>query len=293
VAAEQRGVEAGARGAGLDDPGDGAGVDRHGADAGQGGAQPVEAVRKAECSQCGGPRNCEIRGRYDARYEDDDRGFWGNTTWYILECRGCEHVFVQTVSINSEDTDQWCEPDGSTGGRYNEALEYWPALSKRRRPEWMSEYGIEADNVDELDSALRELYSALNNDLSMLAAIGIRTCLDIASELLKVDPALTFAEKLDALVDAKHIRQLDRQRLETAVEVGNATAHRGLKLKAGDLDTMATVLEDFVFDAFVQPHRRKTLDEKAAKIRGTVPKKRIRKKKAAALPAPATRDEVS
>jgi hypothetical protein len=36
VAAEQRGVEAGAGGTGLDDPGHGAGVDRDGADAGQG-----------------------------------------------------------------------------------------------------------------------------------------------------------------------------------------------------------------------------------------------------------------
>jgi Domain of unknown function (DUF4145) len=157
----------------------------------------------------------------------------------------------------------------------------------------MSEYGIDADGVDGLDSALRELYGVLNNDLSMLAAIGIRTCFDIASELLKVDPALTFAEKLDALVDAKHIRQLDRQRLETAVEVGNATVHRGWKPKAGDLDKMATVLEDFVFDAFVQPHRRKRLDEEAAKVRGTVPPKPTRKKKAAALPAPPTPDEMS
>jgi hypothetical protein len=87
--------------------------------------------------------------------------------------------------------------------------------------------------------------------------------------------------------------QLDRQRLETAVEVGNATAHRGWKPTAGDLDTMATVLEDFVFDAFVQPHRRKTLDEEAAKVRGTVPPKPVRKKKSAVLPAPATPDEVS
>jgi len=63
--------------------------------------KPAETVRKAECSECGGPRNCEIRGRYDDRYDDDDSGFSGNVTWYILECRGCEHVFVQTVSTNS------------------------------------------------------------------------------------------------------------------------------------------------------------------------------------------------
>jgi len=157
----------------------------------------------------------------------------------------------------------------------------------------MSEYGIDTDDVDGLNSALRELYGALENDLGMLAAIGIRTCFDIASELLKVDPALTFAEKLGALVDAKHIRQLDRQRLETAVEVGNATAHRGWKPRAGDLDTMTTVLEEFVFDAFVQPHRRRTLDEEAAKVRGTVPPKPTRKRKAVALPTPATSGEVS
>lgn len=253
---------------------------------------PAKTIRKAECSECSGLRNCEIRGRHTVTYNDDQSGFWGQTTWYILECRGCEHVFAQTVSINSEDMEQWYEPDGSTGGSYNETLGYWPALSKRRRPDWIGEYGIEADDVDGLDSALRELYGALDNDLSMLAAIGIRTCFDIASALLKIDPAVTFAEKLDALVDAKHIRQLDRQRLEVALEVGNATAHRGWKPTPGDLDTMATVLEDFIFEAFVQPHRRKKLDEEAAKVRGTVPPKPARKK-AAAPPVAATSGDVS
>src|ERR1700733_16188551 len=46
VAAEQRGVEAGAGGAGLDDAGHGPGVDRHGADAGQGGIAAVPAARR-------------------------------------------------------------------------------------------------------------------------------------------------------------------------------------------------------------------------------------------------------
>jgi hypothetical protein len=46
VAAEQRGVEAGTGGACLDDPGDGAGVDCHGADAGQGGIAAVPAGRR-------------------------------------------------------------------------------------------------------------------------------------------------------------------------------------------------------------------------------------------------------
>ncbi len=237
----------------------------------------AETVRKAECSRCGGLRNCEIRGRHNKHESSEDGEFWGNTTWYILECRGCEHVFAQTISTNSEDTEQWDGPNGPEGGHI-ETIQYWPALSKRPRPEWMSAYGI-TEGVYGLDDSLLELYGALDSGLNMLAAIGIRTCFDVASELLGIEPALTFAEKLDALVEAKHIRLVDRSRLETAVEAGNATTHRGWKPKASDLDAMATVLEDFVFGAFVQPHQRRILDAKAAKVRISVPERIPRRKK--------------
>jgi hypothetical protein len=143
----------------------------------------------------------------------------------------------------------------------------------------MTDHRIEAEGVDGLHSAMRELYGALENDLSILAAIAIRTCFDIASELLGVESRFTFEQKLDALVADKHIRQLDRERLHTAVEVGSASAHRGFLPKPDDLDTMAKVLEEFIFDAFVQPYRRKKLDEKAAKVRSTVPPKPSRKPK--------------
>ena len=136
-------------------------------------AKDKKTPRKAECSQCGGLRNCDIVGQHDERVGDDD--FQWHTAWYLLQCRGCHHVFVQTVSTNSEDYENDYGPDGETLTEYNETVKYWPALSKRKRPEWMSEAGIDADNVAALDEALAELYGALNNDLNMLAAIGIRT----------------------------------------------------------------------------------------------------------------------
>jgi hypothetical protein len=46
VTCQQLGIEAGLGGTGLDDPGDGAGIDRHRADAGQG---RVAAVPAASC----------------------------------------------------------------------------------------------------------------------------------------------------------------------------------------------------------------------------------------------------
>jgi hypothetical protein len=234
-------------------------------------AKSAETVRRAVCSRCGGLRNCEIRGQYADL--STDGLFWGETIWYTLQCRGCDHVFVQTVSTNSEAFDLSDASDGSTECTYYEDIAYWPALSKRQRPDWMTEYSVDADNAAALHLALRELYGALNNDLNMLAAIGVRTCFDIASELLGVEPNLTFVEKLDALVGAKHIQPLDRERLDTAIEAGHASAHRGWRPQASDLDTMANILEDFVFNTFVQPYRRKKLNEKAASVRKTVPPK--------------------
>ena len=179
-------------------------------------AQPANTVRKAACSQCGGPRNCEIRGCY-AQECGDRSGNWTRTAWYILECRGCEHVFVQMAGEISGDVDESIEPDGHTTIYQNEILTYWPALSKRRRPEWLHEYWIDIDDCDRLKNALHELYGALDNDLNMLAAIGIRTCVDIAIELLGFDNNSTFDTKLDALVEAEAITKRDLPRLKTAI----------------------------------------------------------------------------
>ncbi len=228
-------------------------------------------VRKAECSQCGGIRNCNIRGEHLVRYEDEQ--FSGETYWYILECRGCENVFVQTASTNSEDYDNFYEDDGSTGTTYNETLKFWPALSKRREPEWMSEYGIDAENVDALDAAMIELYGALKNDLRMLSAIGIRTAYDIASELLGIDARMSFDKKLDALVNSGRIGVVDRDRLEMVVDAGNASAHRGWRPTPNYLSTMMDVLEHFIHESFVAPARRAKLNTEAAKVKKAVPQR--------------------
>jgi hypothetical protein len=233
--------------------------------------------RKAECSQCGGIRNCHIRGEHGASYKDGQ--FSGNTYWYILECRGCENVFVQTVSTNSEDYDNFYEEDGSTGTTYNETLRFWPALSKRRKPEWMSEYGIDAENVDALDVVMIELYGALDNDLRMLSAIGIRTAYDIASELLGIDGQMTFDKKLDALVRSGRIGMADKNRLEMVVDAGSASAHRGWRPTPNDLGIMMDVLEHFVHQSFVAPAQSAKLDAEAAKIKKTVPLRPPRSKK--------------
>jgi len=195
------------------------------------------AVRKAECSQCGGVRNCEILGEHLEKYEEGDY-FQAETTWYILKCRGCDYVFIQTVSTNSEDYENYYEEDNSPAITYTETINYWPALTKRKRPDWMMDHRIDWEKFEPLTAAMLEVYGALENDLHMLAAVGIRTTYDIASELLGIETNLTFEEKLTSLVSLGRIGMLDRDRLETIVDAGSASAHRGWRPTPADLNTM-------------------------------------------------------
>ncbi|RUU59446.1 DUF4145 domain-containing protein [Mesorhizobium sp. M2C.T.Ca.TU.002.02.1.1] len=238
-------------------------------------------IRKAECGRCGGIRNCDVRGHHTEHGGDDNYDWYKE--WYLLQCRGCEHVFVQTVSTNSEDYYHIEGPEGYET-EHIESLSYWPALSKRKKPEWMSDAGIDAEGVLALDEALIELYGALNNDLHMLAAIGIRTAFDVASELLGIDPELGFKAKLKELVSAGHIGKVDAGRLDDLVDAGSASAHRGWRPKADDLNTMADVLEQFVFDAFVAPARKQRLNVKMAEMKRKVPARKAARK--VAEPAP-------
>jgi hypothetical protein len=100
-------------------------------------AEPKLTDKKAVCPQCRGERKCDIRGSYQHNYEDADGMFWGRAEWFILQCRGCEFIFVQTVSTDSEHTDYTYKLDGS--GDYDaiaeETIKYWPLISNRKLPE--------------------------------------------------------------------------------------------------------------------------------------------------------------
>jgi hypothetical protein len=244
-------------------------------------------IRKAECARCGGIRNCDIHGEHTEEYGGDVFQAW--TTRRILECRGCGYVFMETAATNTEDYDQDYDVDGSTITTLNETLRYWPTLSKRQLPDWMKN-GIEAKNAAALYHSMRELYGALDNDLNRLAAIGMRMSFDIATELLGIDPGLTFKEKLNELVSKGLIGIVDKDRLEVLVDAGSASAHRGWYPKTEDSRSMMDILEHFMEAALVEPFRRKALDAKAAKVKTGVPQresrttKNIRKKPASVTP---------
>lgn len=236
-------------------------------------AEERPSIKKASCAGCGGPRNCQIKGSF-SEAGSDEYMHW-KKEWLILQCLGCDFVFCQTVSTDSESY-SYQTYEGEDYVQYDETVSYWPALSERPKPAWMSSFGIASENTAKLDPVVVELYKALENDLHILAVIGLRTAFDVASEILGVE-ANSFREKLDLLVNRGHIGKVDKERLGVLVEAGNASAHRGWSPEATDLQAMMEILEHFIEHAFVAPERQKRLDAQAAKIKGKVPARKKNK----------------
>lgn len=219
-----------------------------------------ELTVKAECAQCGGIRNASIIANYLEKNSDDD--FDLCVDWFLLRCCGCEHVFVLTISTHYDK-----DANGEITSAFRWPFKYWPALSARKEPDWLFDINSDRGDAKRLVDTLAELYGALNNELHMLAAIGIRTTFDIAAELLNMDSSQPFKAKLEALEKAGHIGGADRSRLETLVDAGSASAHRGWRPDKKDLGTMMDVLEHFIYRSFVAPKRwDSTMDEMKSKI---------------------------
>jgi hypothetical protein len=221
-----------------------------------GSSEPI----RGHCPDCGPQRLANIKASFSKR--DEDSGVWVQTDYRILECRGCETVYIQKDIVFSESCE--VETDADSGEEwqvYRHDITYWPAPAKHKRPDWLE---ILFFTDFDLSSLLASIYTALDNDLRVLAAIGIRTTFDRASELLGVDPAKAFAAKLQDLASVGKIGTAERHTLNVLTDAGSAAAHRGWKPSPEELETMINVIEVFL-------HRNFIVDPAVKRLRGSVP----------------------
>lgn len=226
-------------------------------------------IRKGHCPNCGPSRSADVLGYHNEEWSDDENQVYGATAYYILKCRGCETPFFQTDEWDSESEHVWQDEYGEYQSETHHRLSYWPSPIKREQPKWSTK--ISRSDSD-LGALFEDIYGALNADLRVPAAISIRTSLDRASELLGVDPALTFDAKLKALFDGGKISSDERDTLAVLIDAGSAAAHRGWRPGLSELDTMMSLMEGFL-------HRTFVLGEAAKKLQKSIPPKPKKKPK--------------
>lgn len=226
----------------------------------------VGSIIKGHCPKCGPERNAVVRGSFNRSISQDDTDW--SCDYYILECPACEDVYFQTDSVFSEDWDFHIDPiTGEDDVILKHDIQHFPAAETQERPQWMGKL-LSTDS--DLFRLLEDTYTAIDNNLLILAAIGIRTVFDRESELLKVDPAITFEEKLKELQCLGKIGQSEHDDLKILTDAGSAAAHRGWRPTAAQIATMLEIVESFTHRTFIIGDAGKTL-------RANIPQKPKRK----------------
>lgn len=142
-----------------------------------------------------------------------------------------------------------------------DAIAASPVL-QRTRPNWHTK----------LPKALRVLMTEIDDARGcgsrVLSVLGLRTALDTMCRDLWGGDVGTFQEKLRRLAAEGLVSEKQLPLLESAVEVGNATSHRGHVPPADDVGAIFDIVESLLKQHYVLPSR-------ASRAAGRVPSKRI------------------
>lgn len=163
------------------------------------------------------------------------------TTYSMLECCGCEDVTMKRSYHFSE----W---EGVQ-------IDYYPPQVSRQLPNWHD--GLPS----EIESLLKEVYSALHSDNRRLALMGARALIDVYMNQ-KLGDIGGFEQKLKKLESEGLIGKQNREYLEAAIEAGHAAAHRGHRPAINEvnqvMDIVENVLHSYLLKYYAENIKAKT-----------------------------------
>jgi len=185
----------------------------------------TKKLSHCHCNDCGRSTTHVLLRRErvgDTEQTDHPCPFWWDTTYEMLQCRGCGaicfRIFYRDAANDTSEA-------------------YYPPPVSRRAPKWRWELpGTMGEMLD-------EIYVALRSDSRRLALMGARTLVDMLM-LEEVGDVGTFPQKLNALRDKGVISEKNRAVLSTALDAGSAAAHRGHKPSAEEMEAVLDIVEN-------------------------------------------------
>lgn len=206
----------------------------------------------AHCNKCGHETKHEIASEHPRRTSevvDHEQGIEVSwlTTYSMLECRGCEEVSLCRA--------EWCSEDDPMDQR---PRTYFPPRVSRRKPAWVDRLVV----PEKYEGLLNEIYVALHADSRRLAVMGARTLID-AYITRRVGDQGNFTKGLKKLVEKNFISEKQREIVDSAVDAGSASAHRGHCPSANDINVVIDIVENLIHNEL--------LTDPAAALRQTTP----------------------
>jgi Domain of unknown function (DUF4145) len=205
-------------------------------------------------------------------WEDNDSRVDGADNWSTLQCAGCHTVTFVHSHWFSEEYEIREQGAGPVIHR-----DLFPPAPVRPAPEWARNLVIYL-TLDELWIAwlLQEIYSAVGLGALSLAAMGTRAIVDHLVTSRAGDTG-TFTKKLQRLEQQKLITEVQVQILEAAFEAGSATAHRGYRPTAEDLNILLDITETLIHQLCVNPSAAADQAKAAKKLSGRTPARQRKK----------------
>lgn len=197
---------------------------------------------KGHCNRCLGTRNQFLlySGKFEWHETDDRTGevlFTERESYELLKCCGCDQVTLRLT----EDAPWYDES----------SVRYFPPAVSRQRPRWMVSFGyLMGSQTEHIRTLFNEVYSALQNGLPALAAMGVRALLEHVMVSTSGDQT-SFAKNLAAFEAAGHVSPKQAARIKSILDVGHAAIHRSFVPDMADIHVLLDIAEHVVESVYI------------------------------------------
>jgi hypothetical protein len=203
-------------------------------------------IIKSHCNTCGRETNHQVlhEEKQEGTEEYDENAHFD---WWehfrTLRCAGCETISLRIDKSHSAVSDDNGDPEVST--------QHYPPSIFRPKPTWLAEPTMLLGCPFEIQDLLGEVYVCLQNDCPRAAAMSARALLEHVFVHTCGDRG-SFKANVDAFEKAGHLSQTQRKLLDTVLDAGHATMHRGFEPSKHDLGTVVDMVESLVELLYVQ-----------------------------------------
>jgi len=210
---------------------------------------------KAHCNLCAGDRNHEILHVEETSWQHEDYQLEGKDTYETLKCLGCESIKLRHSSWSSD--------------AESADINYFPPAIFRPKPHWFMDLILNLSPADAfVVKLLKEIYIALQNNLSSLATMGVRSLIEKIM-ISKTGDQGSFVKNITEFQRLGYVSPLQRERLEAILEAGHAAIHRAFSPKTVDVITLVDITEHIVESVYLH-------DSKIAALKRRVPPRKIK-----------------
>lgn len=213
----------------------------------------------AYCHHCG--VTAKQRDLWSSRgAQTKERG--QETSWHMYHAHSCLHCqgisFVDRI---------WVHPGPMIGDATVEAETFYPQTPFASRPAWLPELS------QEMQAILHEVYKAADHHLFSVAAMGVRTVIDISLTSLVGDIG-GFDKKLGRAIETQKIESKYRAPIMAVIESGHASAHRGHVHTSESFGELLSLLVQLLIRIHIAPAQETVLQAQASRLTAGTPQRR-------------------